>query len=175
MKETNAERLRRLRAVAVAKGLCYVCRCRAVRTGTRYCEDCIVSANTRRGETYADRVARGVCPGCGGEPLPGLVLCVRHHARSLESRQRVYRRRVAAGLCAACGDCAPECGKKFCRPCLDGYAELMARREIDLFIAGRCQRCGRKKRCAQVWCKACRERHAEGVKRRAAERAQETA
>jgi hypothetical protein len=100
--ETNAERLRRLRAEAVAKGLCYTCRCRPVRPGTRYCESCYANVKKNQTAAYTKRKRDGLCPTCGGAKDRGKIRC----ADCNEAERRLARARndarYAAGICAYC-------------------------------------------------------------------------
>lgn len=48
LNETNAQRLRRLRAIAMSNGLCLECRCRRPDAGNRVCAVCIDSRSRRR-------------------------------------------------------------------------------------------------------------------------------
>lgn len=101
-KMTNAEYLKQLRAKAVERGLCYVCRCRFPRPGVRTCDECL----RRQGEAKR------------GKP------------RTAHGKERVARRqrervaeRHAAGMCIKCGWRPNLAGYSSCMFCLDDTAE----------------------------------------------------
>lgn len=97
--ETNAERLRRYRAAAVARGLCYSCRARPAKPGARYCTDCL--ARTRE---HQASIAYKRCQSCCVE-LRGrkALLCVDCTAKDTARFRRVYDARIADGMCGVCG------------------------------------------------------------------------
>lgn len=96
----NSELIKRLRADAVARGLCYTCRCRFPRPGVRNCDECLA-----RGRRFAHGPGRK-----------------KAYARSARyDRNRRERLRVA-GLCTHCGRREPCDGRTKCSVCLDHFA-----------------------------------------------------
>lgn len=80
----QADYLRRLRADAVKRGLCYVCRCRAPRPGLKCCDECIARSGGRK--TNLRRKRR--CLDCGRARDSKRMRC----ARCLKLRQAQSRR-----------------------------------------------------------------------------------
>lgn len=105
VKGSNAAYLKRLRAAAVARGLCYVCRCRVPRPGVRTCDDCL------------ERGRRDKSKGAGLESR-------RRHGRASNARRRA--KRAALGLCR-CGRWQRLAGYAACSVCLDYTAEATRR------------------------------------------------
>lgn len=102
MKETNAQMLKRLRVDAVARGLCYMCRCRFPKPGRRICEDC-----KGRSERWKNGTKKGIA------------------ARRMYNKKRAARRaaeRRLAGLCVQCGRRPLIPGYARCSVCLDSRA-----------------------------------------------------
>lgn len=144
--ESNAERLRRYRADAVARGLCYVCRARDVKLGTRYCEVCL-----EKGRKYQESIAYKRCQTCGVD-LNGrkALLCVECTAKSSAGYRRMWNRRVADGTCGRCGKRPLHQGHKQCVSCLDEMRDRILVLQRDA---------GRKPRP----CPACRELGIDGT------------
>lgn len=101
MSETNAQRLKRLRADAAARGLCYVRRLRHPRPGVRSCDDCL-----RRVKEVQSK----------GRGLLG------RRRRGARADARLTATRIAAGLCPRCGLRPPLAGYRACGACLDRNA-----------------------------------------------------
>jgi hypothetical protein len=97
---TNAEIIKALRLKAVARGLCYVCRCRFPRPGVRTCDECIA----RRRENGK------------GAGNPG------RRRRAARSSKRRVAKRLLAGLCITCGRVQAVDGMSMCITCLDKCA-----------------------------------------------------
>lgn len=97
---TTAEGLRALRADAVARGLCLVCRCRFPRPGVKCCDACL-----SKGYEYK----RG----------PGRTKELERQARSSKRNRDA---RLAAGLCCRCGRNPQFDGRTQCVLCLDRQA-----------------------------------------------------
>lgn len=112
---SNAERLRVLRADAVARGLCFTCRCRAVRAGTRYCDVCI-----QRAADYKASIAYVKCETCGADVRGrGTLAC---DACTAKDTARATARRadfLARGLCGSCGLKPCYLDRSECSDCLD--------------------------------------------------------
>lgn len=123
MPSRNAETIKRLRAEAVERGLCYVCRFRFPRPGVRTCDECLA------------RVA-GHKRGSGR---------VKANAASSRRTARIVEQRRLAGLCSSCGRRQIEPGRVSCSVCLDVLAAAaIERRERSgaTRSSGRCSVCG---------------------------------
>ena len=120
----NATYLRDLRAKAAARGLCYVCRKRFPRPGVRTCDDCMARSalavpskaalekqreRVRRASAtrYAERVAAGLCPGCGRRrPEDGRAqcsICLDYQAAKQLERNRTVGHQPTTKRCRVCG------------------------------------------------------------------------
>jgi hypothetical protein len=102
------------------------------------------------------RKQNGLCPGCGGAPRPGMILCETCSKRSPEVLQGLRdqaRERKQNGLCTDCGK--PSDGKRQCNECRHQKDEAFRKRRADRISNGICQTCGREKvvpgttRCAR--------------------------
>lgn len=111
---SNAEYLRELRRRAVAEGKCYMCRCRPVRTGARYCDECI-----KRTAAYKDAIAYLLCLLCGADVAGlGVQHCRECSDRISERVSTVRAQRVLDGQCSLCpNDASP--GQTMCVACLE--------------------------------------------------------
>lgn len=131
---TNAERLKKLRAEAVANGFCYVCRCRRPRPGVKTCDECL-----KRGKEY--------------QAGPGIVGRRRRGARAA---RRVWAKRSLDGLCIRCGKITAVEYYASCAKCLDEIANMQkARRDARRGGPPRVRRCIE---CGQVGHEATRHR-----------------
>lgn len=101
----NSEIIKRLRAEAVERGLCYVCRCRFPRPGVRSCDECL---------------ARGADHKQG----PGRA---KENAARARRMARIVEKRRLAGLCPSCGRRPIEPGRASCSVCLDMSAAKAVR------------------------------------------------
>jgi hypothetical protein len=140
VRETNAQKLKRYRDAAVAKGLCYVCRCRPQRPGTRYCEPCIEKAAIARIKTYHERIARAECGGCGEPSSDDHAFCDGCRAQQHDLNTARYAARRAAGLCVKCGETSGD--KCLCDRCAESHGELMRERYYDCKARCVCPTCG---------------------------------
>ena len=151
-KETNAERLRRLRAEAVAAGLCLECRKRRPRTGVKTCDVCI-ERSAQRDERYR---AAGLCV-CGRRPRKGLKMCALCRGHGSSSQRRVRRRKRAEGTCTHHGCNAPA---MLDRTMCGVHLALNAQRTEDLhaerLAQGLCIMCGVPNPEATWRCALCR-------------------
>jgi hypothetical protein len=81
------------------------------------------SPNDRSADLRRRRIAAGLCPRCGAEPVPGRRQCARCLAdasrRSAVSARRIRADRRARGVCYDCGRAAAECqaGNLRCEAC----------------------------------------------------------
>lgn len=101
-RSSNAETLRRLRAKAVASGLCYTCRARPVRGDSRYCAECF-----RRGRDYKSSIAYKKCLSCCTDIVSSdrAGLLCRPCQDKYNHGQASHRLSlVDAGLCYRCGN-----------------------------------------------------------------------
>ena len=74
--------------------------------------------NTRHHtSTCRARRAEGCCPICGGEPVPGKVLCGYHGEAAAERSQARRQAFAASGGCAQCGKPRDEEGRRTCSEC----------------------------------------------------------
>lgn len=120
----NSELIKRLRADAVARGLCYTCRCRFPRPGVRNCDECLA-----RGRRFAHG--------------PGRAKARIRTAKATLGRTAA---RKAAGTCIRCGRRAAELGYSSCSVCLDLVANRR-RRDYAVAVGGKvetrsCSVCG---------------------------------
>ena len=131
---TNAENLKRLRLAAVAKGLCYMCRCRPTREGVRNCDHCIRKGNEYTAKTRAKRDRQHRCTECGRERPRGRKRCLPCHERTMAAQRARREQRKRDGLCTRC-DLTAETGKTMCGPCLlehtDRVHDVMYRRHAE--------------------------------------------
>lgn len=115
----NAQTLKRLRAEAVAQGLCFVCRCRPVKPFTRYCLECLERSRTQKRKTTKKRRNRRLCTACGGPRPRGQRRCDRcNEIEAARERDRLGRR-YREGICARC-EAARLPDRTMCAMCLDG-------------------------------------------------------
>lgn len=124
MRERNAETLKRLRANAAARGLCYMCRCRFPRPGVRNCDECLRRVYERR------KFGKG-------------LEAQRRHGRKRNARRSSERK--VAGLCR-CGRRPPLSGYASCSVCLDYTAaktRQYLRTKLDAKTEPPCSICGR--------------------------------
>ena len=124
-RESNAEMLRRLRADAVARGLCYQCRHRPAKPGTRYCAECI-----KRAADYAKSIAYKKCQSCGVDvSARNRLQCSACERKDIERNLRVSMERVQRGMCGRCGRRPVRAGSAQCVSCLDDQRDMaLARR-----------------------------------------------
>ncbi len=117
--ESNADRLRRYRLAAVAKGRCYSCRARPVRPGTRYCEDCFDRVNK-----HQKAIAYKRCQSCYADVRGRkALLCAACTTRSSATARIWADRKTAKGLCDRCGNRPLLTGHRGCVDCLDDKRE----------------------------------------------------
>lgn len=149
----NAIRLRRLRAKAVKRGLCRVCRFRYPKAGLKICAHC----NGLKNDRAAGYVASGLCA-CGRARATGKMRCEACSASAERSRKRRVSRLVIIGRCTKCGVGWPKKpGGTTCPSCIanvDAYAIL--RRAVNQ-AAGLCG-CGRARVKGTERCSRCRAR-----------------
>lgn len=112
-KESNADMLRRLRLAAVARGDCYQCRCRPVKPGRRYCQECL-----DRTGAYLASIRYRKCQTCG-KPWRKTLLCPDCTAKNAKRVRAHWDERIASGLCGACGKSPLVAEKTMCLPCLE--------------------------------------------------------
>lgn len=123
--ETNAQQLKRYRADATARGLCYVCRCRFPRPGVKTCDECLERVRKRKATAKVRKSERP--------------------RRRAQTARRLARLK-AAGLCIACGRVPPIDGYASCSVCLDKIAARVtatARRRGVVESPNPCSVCGR--------------------------------
>jgi hypothetical protein len=100
--ESNADRLKRLRVEAAAKGLCYVCRCRPRKLGRKSCQECLDRVYAGKAERSERRRKEGACVTCGRERVPDLVHCARCRDRFNASCTARYHAAAERKLCRRC-------------------------------------------------------------------------
>lgn len=136
MIESNAAYIRRLRAEAVAKGLCQQCRMRQAKQDCVTCQHCL-DANRDRRLAY-----RGVdlC-NCGRKPTPGLVTCKWCRERVAVWGVEHREQRVVKGICLMCPDAAATDRKLCLKHLASRSAAALERRRsfIAIGICGQCQ------------------------------------
>lgn len=97
---TNADRLKRLRQLAKARGDCGTCRARPARDGKMTCQECV-----NRSAATKKRLAGVRCGRCSGElgERSGMLFCgpCAEHLSVVEASRR--RDRKQSGICAVCG------------------------------------------------------------------------
>jgi len=135
--EGNAAYLRRLRQEAVARGDCYVCRCRPAKPGRRSCTECVDRVIAVK-VTWIGRK----CEDCGN----GVRRRRRCRLCTTKQTTRANKRRAAAaaaGLCPRCKKHPPQPGRKQCTGCLDYGAEraLARRRSEGAAPTAKCRTC----------------------------------
>lgn len=160
----NAETLRRLRAVAIERGLCMECRCRRPEPGKRTCEVCL----GRKYEREATYQAAGLCD-CGRRPRTGHKQCAKCRRTAARSQKRVRDRKIAAGLCAwhttSC-PAPPMPGKTMCGMHLALAAEAALESTYRRLARGECAACGRPNPTSMWRCPECQRKVNERVRRR---------
>jgi hypothetical protein len=125
--ETNAETLKRLRAVAALRGKCFTCRLRDVRPGARYCDECI-----KRSDDYQAKIAYKKCQRCGVDVSDReTMLCADCTGKHTDWCRQKRDGRIADGLCGRCGLRPFEPGFAQCVSCLDDCKDIqLARNRI---------------------------------------------
>lgn len=151
MKETNAERLRRLRADARANGMCGECRARKAKPGRSTCVVCL--------ERQAVRVEKhpgyGLCR-CGAMPVIGMASCQKCLDRGSDRDRRRRRVKQATGECMTCShDRAPN--RSQCMQCLAKSAHKQKALRARAIAAGFCGSCRRLPLWLGHLCMACLE------------------
>jgi hypothetical protein len=117
IKETQAERLRRYRDAAIARGLCCICRCRPAKPGARYCVYCMGKAAERKRAEFGKR-----CQNCWSVlrgKRRGKALCARCVERDTDRNRRRGEVDTAAGICLRCRREPIASGHRHCTACLD--------------------------------------------------------
>lgn len=160
---TNAEKLRALRAEAIARGDCYVCRCRPAKLGRRNCQHCIDRARESRLKAAEAWRRAGLCPHCGKKPSPGRVHCDVHRLKANERNARKYHDAIERGLCTRCKR-RLAVDRIHCVKCAAEWSAYVKARRERLITEGRCTICGKDATDGRM----CHE-HAE-AQRRAVER-----
>ena len=112
---SNAERLRRLRADAVARGFCMTCWIRRPRLGVKTCDVCLDHGKA----IVQARRARGGCSRCGAVLRGRIKLCRRCQKARRAFDQRRLQRRIVAGECIQHGGVLAVPGYIRCASCLD--------------------------------------------------------
>ena len=156
-KLTNAENLRRLRQEAVAKGLCYQCRCRPVKPSTRYCVECVANNRDYDNRRRKQRARSGLCTECGtilvDTKYKRCDACNREDSEALA-------RRILSGKCASCrNDQVP--GHTLCQECLDYQKAYEKQRREKRRAAGLCPICASRRAKpvpGRTMCRACLKR-----------------
>jgi len=129
VKETNAERLRRLRADAVSNGKCQQCRLRPAKPGCVTCIECLDDNAARKEKNIKKRR----CP-CGKKRVRGKLYCVTCAAnRSQRSKER-REALLIARLCIQCQLRPAMTRRKRCHECL--ALECARTRKVRLEEAG---------------------------------------
>ncbi len=120
--ETNAETIKRLRAGAVAQGLCYQCRLHPVKPGTRYCPGCL-----QRSDDYIDSIRYRKCQTCGKDVRKRKRLLCRGCSAKYATYQRVRAAAaVANNLCPRCEKHPSHPDRILCALCLDENKDRVA-------------------------------------------------
>jgi hypothetical protein len=114
----NADLLRRLRADAVARGLCMTCRIRRPRAGVKTCDVCLGHGK----KVVQLRRARGGCSRCGAVLRDRFKLCRRCRKARRAVDQRRQQRLISAGQCIQHGGVPAVPGHVKCASCLDKLA-----------------------------------------------------
>jgi len=158
MASKNAENLRKLRAEAVLRGDCYVCRARPAKPGRRCCQDCIDRSVAARKQQYANNPKRGLCTLCSRPAVDGIKTCQVHREDGSKRNVERYHSKVATGRCATCGK--PDASElAHCRACLRRIYKAKAALDARRRAAGLC-RCGARPRSGYLTCSACAEAQA---------------
>jgi hypothetical protein len=113
-----ADLIRRLRADAVASGLCMTCRIRQPRPGVRTCDVCLGHGK----KVVQSRRARGGCSRCGAVLHDRFKLCRRCRKARRAVDQRRQLRLIAMGQCIQHGGVPAVPGHVRCTSCLDKLA-----------------------------------------------------
>lgn len=137
---TNAEMLRKLRADAVAKGLCQQCRYRPQKPGCKTCQRCLDATAARQDKNRA----AGLCA-CG-RPTDGRHKdCAACRKRDRDRWRARKPELIAAGRCLMCKDAAKP-GRTLCERHLKTSAERTKRQRDQRRTEGLCARFGCKRR-----------------------------
>jgi hypothetical protein len=154
---SNAEVIKRLRVAALERGDCYVCRCRPVREGSKYCDQCIADRDARNSLLRAVRRQQGRCSVCGVPVKGGLWACRKHRERVNKQQAKRFATLRDKGLCR-CGKPARP-GMTLCARC-GVQNNVRVRRRYDQLVAnGQCPVCAKPWRGPEKWCARCRRQH----------------
>jgi hypothetical protein len=153
---SNAEYLRDLRQIAVANGLCYVCRARPVVPAKRHCQACL----DRSRATKQANVDAGLCA-CGRRTLPRMARCQRCADRHSKRAKVARVEKIDSGICAMSGCTSPRhpdrtlCGVHLDLANIAGKVRFQEKKAKGICpTAG----CWNKAKRGGVLCEACLER-----------------
>lgn len=146
MPETNAQRLRRLRADAVEQGRCSVCRLRTPKLGNKVCDFC-VGQSADRAQVYR---AQGLC-GCGNKRAGKLKTCTTCTTTKRKAGRKAVAKAIAHGKCPACRLRKPKRGCVTCASCIKRINKLGAKRRRKAMRAELCF-CGNPRRPDHKMC-----------------------
>lgn len=141
--------LKQLRIEALAKGLCYECRCRPIKSiGIKRCVECLARVHERRRRRIRNR-PRGECSLCTRPNLRGLTVCAHHKQQKSTSQKRNLNKRKARGQCVRCNEQARP-GKTMCEQCAAAWVAELMRRGDARVADGRCFHCGHKRQIETI-------------------------
>lgn len=149
MTRVNAERLRELRAKAVAEGRCQQCRARPAKPRCVTCQHCLDARKDRKKRN----VSSGLCK-CGRAPAEGTLACASCTEIASKRDQRRRARNIADGVCTTARSHGPVTpGTVVCEACRVralGYSATNYRQRVDL---GLCAYIGCKRNATSaLWC-----------------------
>lgn len=135
------------------------------------CKTCVNKENVRQKKQYQERLAQGLCPRCGGQPIEGSKHCGLCKARVRDKDRKIRLKRFSDDKCGYCGHNSPVDGQRTCSTCLKKLCKLHNNRATKLGQSGLCVRCGKFPQLCGInrrgnshnTCQKCYLRHLSGV------------